>query len=50
MVLVSMTINNITPSGRGEEPIRVYVLSKHIKKPSEEIFAKFIADRALYTF
>ena len=51
MVLVGMAINNITPSGRGGgEPVRAYILSKHVNKPTEETFATVIADRALDTF
>lgn len=51
MVLVGLSINNITPSGRGGgEPVRAFILSKHTEKPSEETFATVIADRALDTF
>ncbi|KZX16741.1 hypothetical protein MBCUT_06050 [Methanobrevibacter cuticularis] len=51
MVLVGMSINNITPSGRGGgEPVKAYLLSKYSGKPSEETFASVIADRALDTF
>lgn len=51
MVLVSLAVNNITPSGRGGgEPVRAYLLSKEANEPFEETFATVIADRALDTF
>lgn len=51
MVLVSLAVNNITPSGRGGgEPVRAYILSKEANEPFEETFATVIADRALDTF
>ena len=51
MVLVSLAINNITPSGRGGgEPVRAYLLSKEGHYKFEDTFATVIADRALDTF
>ena len=51
MIMVGLTINNITPSGRsGGEPVRALILSKHAKKPYEETFATVITDRALDMF
>ncbi|MCL2114935.1 MAG: UPF0104 family protein [Methanobrevibacter sp.] len=51
MVLVGLSINNITPSGRGGgEPVRAFILSKYTKKPYEETFATVITDRALDMF
>ncbi|MDR2967968.1 MAG: UPF0104 family protein [Methanobacteriaceae archaeon] len=51
MLLVGLSINNVTPSGRGGgEPVRAYVLSKYAKKPYEETFATVISDRALDMF
>jgi len=51
MILVGLSINNITPSARGGgEPVRAYILSKHAKKPYEETFATVVTDRALDMF
>ncbi len=51
MVLVGLSVNNITPSGRGGgEPVRAYILSKYTEKPYEETFATVITDRVLDTF
>ena len=52
MVLVSLAVNNITPSGRGGgEPVRAYLLSKERTEYSfDETFATVVADRALDTF
>ena len=51
MVLVSLAVNNITPSGRGGgEPVRAYLLSKEGHYKFEDTFATVIADRALDTF
>ena len=52
MVLVSLAVNNITPSGRGGgEPVRAYLLSKDNEEYSfDETFATVVADRALDTF
>ena len=51
MVLVSLAVNNITPSGRGGgEPVRAYLLAKEGKFKFEDAFATVIADRALDTF
>lgn len=51
MVLVSLAVNNITPSGRGGgEPVRAYILSRDEGYPMEETFAIVVADRALDTF
>jgi uncharacterized protein (TIRG00374 family) len=51
MILVGLSINNITPSARsGGEPVRAYILSKHAEKPYEETFATAITDRALDMF
>ena len=51
MVLVSLSVNNITPSGRGGgEPVRAYLLTKEGGGPFSETFATVIADRALDTF
>ncbi len=51
MVLVSLSVNNITPSGRGGgEPVRAYLLTKEEGDPFSETFATVIADRALDTF
>ena len=50
MILVSLAVNNITPSGRGGgEPVRAYILSKKSNEPFEATFASVIADRALDT-
>ena len=51
MVLVSLAVNNITPSGRGGgEPVRAYILAKEGNFKFEDTFATVIADRALDTF
>ena len=51
MVLVSLAVNNITPSGRGGgEPVRAYLLAKAGHYKFEDTFATVIADRALDTF
>lgn len=52
MVLVSLAVNNITPSGRGGgEPVRAYLLSKSDERYHfEDTFATVVADRALDTF
>ena len=51
MVLVSLAVNNITPSGRGGgEPVRAYILAKQENYLVEETFATVVADRALDTF
>ena len=51
MVLVSLAVNNITPSGRGGgEPVRAYLLAKEGNFKFEDTFATVIADRALDTF
>lgn len=51
MVLVSLAVNNITPSGRGGgEPVRAYLLAKEGHFKFEDTFATVIADRALDTF
>lgn len=51
MVLVSLAVNNITPSGRGGgEPVRAYLLAKGGHFKFEDTFATVIADRALDTF
>ena len=51
MVLVSLAVNNITPSGRGGgEPVRAYLLAKEGNYKFEDTFATVIADRALDTF
>lgn len=51
MIMLSLSINNITPSGRGGgEPVRAYVLTKEVDIPFEETFATVIADRAMDTF
>ena len=51
MILVGLSINNITPSARsGGEPVRAFILSKYAKKPYEETFATAITDRALDMF
>lgn len=51
MVIVSLSVNNITPSGRGGgEPVRAYLLTKEAGDPFSETFATVIADRALDTF
>lgn len=51
MVMLSLAVNNITPSGRGGgEPVRAYVLKKETDVPFESTFATVIADRALDTF
>ncbi|WP_304089142.1 UPF0104 family protein [Methanobrevibacter ruminantium] len=51
MVLVSLAVNNITPSGRGGgEPVRAYLLAKEGHFKFEDAFATVIADRALDTF
>ena len=51
MVLVSLAVNNITPSGRGGgEPVRAYLLSREGHYRFGDTFATVIADRALDTF
>lgn len=51
MIMLSLSVNNITPSGRGGgEPVRAYVLTKEVNIPFEETFATVIADRAMDTF
>ena len=52
MVLVSLAVNNITPSGRGGgEPVRAYLLSQSDENYRfEDSFATVVADRALDTF
>lgn len=52
MVLVSLAVNNITPSGRGGgEPVRAYLLSQSDENYHfEDSFATVVADRALDTF
>ncbi len=51
MVLVSLAVNNITPSGRGGgEPVRAYLLSREGNYRFGDTFATVIADRALDTF
>lgn len=50
MILVSLTVNNITPSGRGGgEPVRAYLLAKEGNYKFEDTFATVVADRALDT-
>ncbi len=50
MLLVSLTVNNITPSGRGGgEPVRAYLLTQETDTPFAESFATVITDRALDT-
>lgn len=51
MVLVSLAVNNITPSGRGGgEPVRAYLLAKEGNYKFEDTFASVIADRSFDTF
>ena len=51
MILVGLSINNITPSARGGgEPVRAYILSKRAGKPYEDTFATVIIDRTLDMF
>ncbi len=51
MILVSLAINNITPSGRGGgEPVRAYVLSKESDYTFDMTFATVLGDRALDIF
>lgn len=51
IVLVSLAINNITPSGRGGgEPVRAYILSRESKHSFDKTLATVIGDRALDTF
>lgn len=51
MVLVSLAVNNMTPSGRGGgEPVRAYILAKEGNYHFEDTLATVIADRALDTF
>ncbi|WP_298501358.1 UPF0104 family protein [uncultured Methanobrevibacter sp.] len=52
MVLVSLAVNNITPSGRGGgEPVRAYLLSQSNENYHfEDTLATVVADRALDTF
>ncbi len=51
MVLVSLAVNNITPSGRGGgEPVRAYLLAKEGHYKFEDTFASVIADRSFDTF
>lgn len=51
MVLVSLAVNNITPSGRGGgEPVRAYLLAKEGNYKFEDTFASVVADRSFDTF
>lgn len=51
MVLVSLAVNNITPSGRGGgEPVRAYILTKESDYSFDRTFATVLGDRALDTF
>lgn len=51
MVIVSLAVNNITPSGRGGgEPVRAYILSKESEYSFNKTFATVLGDRALDTF
>lgn len=51
MVMVSLAVNNLTPSGRGGgEPVRAYLLSKNSEYHFQDTFATVVADRALDTF
>ena len=51
MILVSLVVNNITPSGRGGgEPVRAYLLAKEGNYKFEDTFASVIADRSFDTF
>jgi glycosyltransferase 2 family protein len=50
MLLVGLSINNLTPGRGGGEPVRAYILSKYSKTPTENAFATVIADRGLDIF
>ena len=51
MVMVSLAVNNLTPSGRGGgEPVRAYILSKKSEYHFKDTFATVVADRAMDTF
>jgi len=51
ILLVGLSINNLTPSGRGGgEPIRAFILGKYSESPTENAFATVVADRGLDTF
>ena len=51
MVMVSLAVNNLTPSGRGGgEPVRAYILSKNSEYHFKDTFATVVADRAMDTF
>ncbi|WP_297979984.1 UPF0104 family protein [uncultured Methanobrevibacter sp.] len=51
IVMISLAVNNLTPSGRGGgEPVRAYILSKESKYPFEDTFATVVADRTMDTF
>ena len=51
MVLVSLAVNNLTPSGRGGgEPVRAYLLAKEGNYKFEDTFATVVADRFFDTF
>ena len=51
MIVVGLTISNLTPSGRtGGEPVKAYMLSKEANVPLEETFATVISDKLLDTF
>lgn len=51
MLMVSLAVNNITPSARGGgEPVRAYILSKYSRCSMESSFATVIADRGLDMF
>ncbi|MGZ4857215.1 MAG: UPF0104 family protein [Methanobacteriaceae archaeon] len=51
ILLVGLSINNLTPSARGGgEPIRAYILAKYSNSPTENAFATVITDRGLDTF
>ena len=50
MVLLSLAVNNITPSGRGGgEPVRAYLLSNESEETFSQSFATVVTDRALDT-
>ena len=51
IVMVGLTVNNITPSGRGGgEPVRAYLLSNGYDYKFDDTFSTVVVDRMLDTF
>ncbi|MDO5851052.1 MAG: UPF0104 family protein [Methanobacteriaceae archaeon] len=50
MMFIGLTVNNITPSGRGGgEPVRAYMLSNETNAPFQKTFATVLGDKTLDT-